>query len=122
MKKTIRLLLVVFVSTWSVLAFSQVKKPVTGVVADSAGNPLPGVSIKVKDSKVSALSDAQGRFSISLPAENGTLEFSSIGYLNKEVDASSGGTITVVLSSNIAQLSEVVVTGFGTRQSTRKLS
>ena len=121
MKKNIRLLLIVLVSMWSTLAFSQGKK-VTGVVADSTGSPLPGVTIKVKGTKVSALSDAQGNFSIALPSENGTLEFSSIGYSNKEVPATAGGNITVTLSSNTGQLNDVVVTGFGTRTNTRKLS
>jgi len=122
MKKTIRLLLVAFVSMWSVFAFSQAGGTVTGVVADSAGTPLQGVTIRVKGASVSALSDAQGKFTITLPSTTGTLQFSNVGFLNKEVEASAGGSINVVLTTSVGQLAEVVVTGFGTRQSTRKLS
>ena len=107
MKKKIRLLLLAFVSIWSTLAFSQGKN-VTGVVTDSAGGPLQGVTIKVKGTKISALSNAQGNFSIALPSENGTLEISSIGYANKEVDVTSGSSVNVVLSASAGQLNEVV--------------
>ena len=96
-------------------------KNVTGVVTDSAGGPLQGVTIKVKGTKISALSNAQGNFSIPLPSENGTLEFSSIGYSNKEVAATSGGTITVTLSSNVGQLNEVVVTALGIQRQKKSL-
>jgi iron complex outermembrane receptor protein len=122
MKKMNRLLLVAVVSMWSMLAFSQAKKPVTGTVADSAGNSLQGVTIKVKGTKASSITDAQGKFSIVLPSDNGTLEFSTVGFLNKEVEVTSGTSINVMLSSSVAQLNEVVVTGFGARKSTRKLS
>ena len=80
------------------------------------------VTIKVKGAKTSTLSNAQGNFTISLPSENGTLEFSSIGYANKEVDVTAGSPVNIALIFNFRQLNEVVVTGFGTRKNTRKLS
>ena len=122
MKTLFRLLLMVFISMCSTLAFSQAKKSVTGAVADSAGNPLPGVTIKVKGTKTTTVSDAQGNFTIPLPSDNGTLEFSSIGYLDKQVEVTAGTPASVALVSNAKQLNEVVVTGFGARTNTRKLS
>lgn len=109
------------VSMWSVLAFSQANS-VTGVVADSSGNPLQGVTIRVKGTKISTLTNAQGNFTIPLSASTGTLEFSSVGFSNKEVQVSSGGSVNVVLSSAAGQLNEVVVTAFGQRQNTSKLA
>ena len=66
------------VSMWSVLAFSQAKNSVTGAVADSSGNPLQGVTIRLKGTKISALSNAQGNFTVPLSGSTGTLEFSSV--------------------------------------------
>ena len=110
----------VSVSIWSTLAFSQGKN-VTGVVADSAGSPLQGVTIKVKGTKISAISNAKGNFNIPLPSENGTLEFSSIGYSNKEIEVSSGSSVNVVLSQNTGQLNEVVVTALGIQKQKKSL-
>lgn len=122
MKTTFRLLLFLVCTTFSLLGEAQERKTVTGLVADSAGNPLPSVTIRVKGTKVSTLTSAQGNFTITLPANNATLEFSSVGYTDKEVQASAGGTVNVTLSSTTGQLNEVVVTGFGARTNTRKLS
>lgn len=122
MKTTFRLLLFLVCTTLSLLSEAQERKMVTGLVADSAGNPLPSVTIRVKGTKVSTLTNAQGNFTITLPANNATLEFSSVGYASKEVSVSSGGSVNVVLNSTAGQLSEVVVTAFGTRANTRKLS
>lgn len=117
-----RLLLVALLSTWSMLAFSQERKPVTGIVVDSAGTPVQGATIKVKGSKVTTLSGPEGKFSITLPATSRTLEVSSIGYQERQIETSSGSNLTVSLKSSASQLNEVVVTGFGQRQNTRKLS
>jgi TonB-linked SusC/RagA family outer membrane protein len=121
MKKKMRLLLLVFVSMWSTLAFPQEKSSVSGVVADSAGTPMQGVTIKVKGTKISTLSGAQGNFTIELPAANSILEFSSIGYANKEVDVTSGSPVNVVLSANTGQLNEVVVTALGIQRQKKSL-
>jgi iron complex outermembrane receptor protein len=120
MKTTIRLLLIAIVSMCSATAFSQ-NNSVSGTITDSTGAPLPSVTIKVKGAKTSTLSNAQGNFTISLPAATGTLEISSVGYANKEVDVTAGSPVSVILSSTSGQLNEVVVTAFGQRQNTSKL-
>ncbi|MGI8950701.1 MAG: SusC/RagA family TonB-linked outer membrane protein [Chitinophagaceae bacterium] len=121
MKKTIRLLLILFVNMWSVLVFSQAKNAVTGLVADSTGSPLQGVTIRVKGTKISTLSNAQGSFTIPLSAVSGTLEFSSVGYANKEVEVSAGGSVNVMLSPTVGQLNEVVVTALGIQKQKKSL-
>lgn len=121
MKKTIRLLLILLVSMWSTLAFSQVKNSVSGTVTDSTGNPLAGVTIKVKGTKTSTISNGLGNFTISLPSGNATLEFSSIGYSNKNINVSAGGSVNVALSSTEGQLNEVVVTALGISRQEKSL-
>jgi iron complex outermembrane recepter protein len=102
---------------------AQDKKLVTGVVRDTSGLGVPGVSVKVKgtaDSK-GAITDDAGAFSLHAAAGE-VLVFSSIGYLSKEATVGPNGAVSVLLLKNSSALGEVVVTGFGGRQSTRKLS
>ena len=102
-------------------AFSQEKKVVTGIVKDSVGNGIPSVTVSVKGAKTSSVSDGNGNFKISAPT-NGTLVFSSIGFGTQEVAVGSENFVSVTLKTESTALNEVVVTGFGTRTNTRKLS
>lgn len=106
----------------SMYAFGQAKRNITGTVKDSTGNGIPGVSITVKGTKTSSVSDASGNFKIGVPVTGGTLTFTSIGYTSQDVEIGSEDFITVSLQASSTQLNEVVVTGFGTRANTRKLT
>ena len=105
---------------------SEVSPPIppiviNGVVTDSAGHPLPGVTILVKNTKIQGITDAFGRFKINVPTSNSILVFTSVGYLHKEVAAGAGETLTITLYSNPKELNEVVVTGFGESRVRRSL-
>jgi len=105
---------------WSGFAIGQ-NRTVTGVVRDSSGNSIPGVTIAVKGSKTTSVADAQGSFKIAVPP-GGTLVLSSIGYQAKEVPVGANDFLSVSLLNAAGQLNEVVVTGFGTRTNTKKLA
>ena len=101
---------------------AQVKKVITGVVKDASGNPVSGVTVREKGTKSGGnLTDEAGRFSIKA-GPNSTLIFSSVGFVAKEVPVGSNGTLDVQLAGDSKELSEVVVTGFGTKTNTRKLA
>lgn len=117
----VRLLLFVLACMWSSVLLAQTKTAVTGVVRDATGAPVAGATIKVKGTKTSVVSDETGHFSVKA-APGATLTFSSVGFLTKEVAVSDNGSVTVELATNNKELSEVVVTGFGVRQQTRKLA
>lgn len=86
---------------------------VTGRVTDARdGSPLSGVTITIKNTNVSAVTGADGRFSLNA-AENSTLVFSYVGYQN--VERPAAGTVNVALTRGDNALSEVVVVGYGTR-------
>lgn len=121
MKKANRLLLVALVSMCSVFAYSQAGNTVTGAVTDSAGNPLQSVTIKVKGTKISAVSSAIGNFTIPVTGSEATLEFSSVGYVSREVHATVGTPVTVVLHAVSGQLTEVVVTALGIKKQKKSL-
>ncbi|HEX3934318.1 MAG TPA: carboxypeptidase-like regulatory domain-containing protein, partial [Puia sp.] len=102
---------------------AQEKRLVTGVIRDSAGVAIPGVSVKLKGTKVNkgAVSDDNGTFSLHA-ADGDVLVLSSVGYVTREVPVGAGSNLSVQLMKNSSALGEVVVTGFGGHTNTRKLS
>src|SRR5690606_29580023 len=58
---------------------------IQGTVKNEKGEPLPGVSIKLKGSKTTSTTDQNGVFRMNLPTGNEVLIFSYVGYKSKEV-------------------------------------
>src|SRR5665647_2136811 len=54
------------------MAFAQ-QKTVTGKVSDETGVPVPGATVIVKGTTIGAVTDMDGKFSISVPAASKTL-------------------------------------------------
>jgi TonB-linked SusC/RagA family outer membrane protein len=82
------------------------------VVAEESGEALPGVSVVLKGTATGTTTDAEGRFSISLPSTDGVLVFSYIGFAKKEVPVQDT-PMRVVLETDAKALGEVVVIGYG---------
>ena len=91
-------------------AMASQETKVEGIV-NSLDGLLPGVNILIKGTKIGTTTDINGRFSIKV-AKGGTLIFSYVGYLSKEVLVSGRTTINVLLEEDASQLDEVVVRGF----------
>ncbi len=84
---------------------------VNGIVTDEAGEPMIGVTIKVKGTKTAAVTNLDGQFSIN--AANGeTLELSYIGYEAQAVKISSPN-MKIVMKEESKAMDEVVVIGYG---------
>lgn len=94
---------------------------VSGMVTDSTGDPLRGVSVMVKGSSVGTSTHAAGKYSITAPSGESTLVFSNLGFLDKEEPVNNRTVINVTLSSSRQNLEEVIVTGY-TRQSKRDIT
>lgn len=87
---------------------------VKGTVTDGdSGSPLPGVTITVKGSRATTVSDVNGHYSIAAAA-NGTLVFVYIGYATQEVPVGGRAVVDVKMTTDNKALSEVVVVGYGT--------
>ena len=108
MKKLNLLTILSFLSLGIGSLFAQ--QTITGTVTAS-GIPLPGVSVVEQGTVNGVTSDFDGNFSITLNNDNSQLVFSYIGYLTQTVGASA--TMNVVMNEDVAQLEEVVVTGYG---------
>jgi len=95
------------------LSFSaSAQKTVTGKVTSSKDNaPVASATVTVKGTNKATLTDANGNFTLTLPANRNTLVVSSVGYGNVEVDASSGN-VSVTLAESTSSLDEIVVTGY----------
>ena len=77
---------------------------------------MPGVNIIVKGATIGTITDASGKYSISVPDRNATLVFTFIGYTTKEVPVEGKSVIDVLLLSDMQNLEEVVVVGYGTQR------
>jgi len=87
-------------------------REISGRVTERAsGQGLPGVTVLVKGTTIGVSTNADGGYTIGVPATASVLTFSSIGYLAVEQPIGSAAKINVSLSSDTKQLGEVVVTG-----------
>jgi TonB-dependent starch-binding outer membrane protein SusC len=115
-QKTLKRLLLPLVLLLSQLTFSQ-NSTIKGKVTDSKdGSPVSGVSVTGKGSKTGTQTGADGTYQLSVKSGVTTLIFSSVGYAKQEVEIGGKSTVDVLLVISNAQLSEVVVTGYGTRK------
>ncbi|MEJ5963781.1 SusC/RagA family TonB-linked outer membrane protein [Pedobacter immunditicola] len=89
---------------------------VTGKVVDDKGLPLIGVSVKLKGTQTAVSTDANGSYALNLSDGNGTLVFSYIGYVTREVAVNNRTSINVTLQEDSKSLDDVVVVGYGTQK------
>ncbi|MGV3504759.1 MAG: TonB-dependent receptor [Adhaeribacter sp.] len=89
--------------------------PVTviGVVKDARNDPLPGVSVRIKDAAVGTVTDNQGRYSLEVPGPEAIMVFSFIGFDTQQKKVGTGSIINITLKESARQLDDVVVIGYG---------
>lgn len=89
---------------------------VKGKVTDAEGNALQGVTIQVKGSQLSAVTNTDGSFSINAPSASSTLVLSHVGFISQEVAIQNRAQIDVSLAADNVSLQGVVVVGYGTQK------
>lgn len=102
------------------LGFSQTTL-VKGKISEASGEPLYGVSVKVKGSNQGATSNDKGDYAIDVK-QGTTLVFSYVGFKSQEIVVSSNSTVNVSLVEDASSLSEVVVTALGITKDQKVLS
>ncbi|MBU6157638.1 MAG: SusC/RagA family TonB-linked outer membrane protein [Bacteroidetes bacterium] len=108
MRKIASLLLLLVASMF---VYAQ-QKTITGKVAGEDGAPLAGATVTAKGSKSSTVTDAAGKFTLSINDKVKTLIISYVGLATEEVPVSSKN-LTIQLKANASQVGEVVVVGYG---------
>jgi TonB-linked SusC/RagA family outer membrane protein len=100
------------------IADAQIQQPqqkeITGKVSDEDGLPLPGVSVIVKGTTVGTVTNADGEFSLNIPLNAETLQFSFVGMKTVEIAVEGKTTFNVSLTEEIVGIEEVVAIGYGT--------
>src|SRR5690554_2865814 len=108
------------------LSFSIAKaqeRSITGqVTAAESGEPIPGVSVLIQGTSSGTITDLDGNYTLPLTQGATTLVFSYLGYSSQERAIGNESVINVVLTQDIEDLSEVVVTAFGLERETKSLT
>lgn len=121
MKKLLLLfVLFVFIGVQNLLAQTRL---ITGTVTSAAEGegPIPGVTVQVKGTTIGTVTDANGKYSLSVPQNATTLIFSYVGMKSQEVEIGGRSVINGVLESSLVGLDEVVVTALGISREKKSL-
>ncbi|HEY0609234.1 MAG TPA: TonB-dependent receptor, partial [Chitinophaga sp.] len=86
------------------------------VVSSEKGEPLAGVTVRLKNANTGTVTDANGWFSLTVKQPSPVLVFSFTGYLVQEIPVNGQPEINVTLAPDPKALGEVVVVGYGTQQ------
>lgn len=115
LKRLLALLLVILAITVPGTLLAQ-EVTVSGKIIDSKTSlPLPGASVKVKNDKAIAVSDANGLFTIKAPSSESIISITYVGYRVYETKVGEGN-LTILLAELENNLDEVVVVGYGTQK------
>lgn len=106
--------------TWGHVVAQE--RTVTGKVTAAEDNSaLPGVNVVLKGTTNGTVTDVQGNYTLTVSGADGTLIFSFIGLVTREVAVADRVSVDVALSQDTRQLGEVIVTAMGIEKSTRTL-
>ncbi len=94
------------------------KMTVQGIVLDTAGEPVIGAGVLVKNTVNGVITDVYGHYSITLSASagGGVLVFSCLGFEDQEVSVEGRTTLNVVMQQASNLIDDVVVVGYGTQK------
>ena len=105
-----------------VFRVSAQDRMISGKVTSSEdGSSLPGVSVSVKGTSKGTTTNADGSYKINVSGSP-TLVFTFVGYTKSEVSAGARSEINVSLISDVANLEEVVVIGYGVQKKSKLTS
>ena len=108
------LLLVSLISVMAATAlFAQTSK-VAGTVVDDNDAPLAGVVVIADGTNAVTTTDADGKYSINVPAKAKTLTFSCMGLKDQTVTIGQRALIDVIMATDATMLNEAVAVGYGT--------
>ncbi len=82
------------------------------VVSAEDGEPLPGVTVMLQGTNQGTATGPDGTYELTAPSD-GTLVFSFVGYVRQEIPIEGRSTIDAQLETDVAELGDVVVTGYG---------
>ena len=85
------------------------ERTITGkVMSAEDGSAMPGVTVALKGTTKGTVTDHHGKYSLKVPTSGGTLLFSFIGYVTKEIRIGKFNIIHVQMQTDVTTLEEVV--------------
>jgi TonB-linked SusC/RagA family outer membrane protein len=119
--KKLSLLIVLFVLGVTTLFAQTIVITGTVTSAVEGEGAIPGVTVQVKGTTVGTTTDANGKYSLTVPQNATTLVFSYIGMQKQEVDIAGRTVINGVMQSDLLGLNEVIVTAFGVKRNANEI-
>lgn len=119
--RKITLLLTFFIVLGLTYAHAQ-KRQISGTVTSADdGTTLPGVSVVVKGATIGTVTDPDGKYSLEVPADAKTLQYTFVGMKMMEVPIGASSTIDVSMEVDALKVEEVVVTALGISRQQKSL-
>lgn len=100
------------------ISFSVIaqKRTVSGVVKDSKGEAMIGVSVVIKGTSIGTITNFDGQYSIESTSNKDVLVYTYVGYEAQTISVGNRTLINVVLTEDTKALDEIVVVGYGTQK------
>ncbi len=113
----LKILKTVVLCTFALMAGTLVNaqiRTITGTVTDKSGEKVIGATISIPGTTSGTLSDINGKYSIDVPANVTTLQYSFVGNVTVTETIGSRSVIDVVMVQSAQELDVLVVVGYGT--------
>jgi len=104
-----RKITLLFLLLFGLTIFAQ-QKTISGVVTDTAQEPIPGANVMVKETGEGATTDFDGKFMIKVKKLPATIVVSYMGYKPVELQVADEKKLNIILKENNEFLEDVVVT------------
>jgi TonB-linked SusC/RagA family outer membrane protein len=117
LKKTcsqMKFILVLLLLSTMIVTAQEGTRRISGTVRTVDNQPLPGVTVKIKETTTGALTDQGGNYSLVVDASARTLVFSFVGMTTQEIPIGNQLRIDIIMEESAVGLDEVVVIGYGT--------
>ncbi len=88
---------------------------ITGTVTDDAGMPIIGANVVVKGTTNGTITDFDGNFSLSADVGS-VLSITYVGFTEQTITVRDSKPLSITMTEDSEQLSEVVVVGYGTQK------
>src|SRR4028119_26628 len=98
MRKSIAYLLCFLVSVVSLQAQTRT---ISGKVRSPTKEPLQGVNVLVKGTNTGTITNSDGDYTIKVPARNGTLIFSYVGFKTEEVETGNASSLNFEMKADL---------------------
>ncbi|MEL7588581.1 MAG: SusC/RagA family TonB-linked outer membrane protein [Prolixibacteraceae bacterium] len=100
----------------------QQQRTVSGLVTNTANEPVPGATVTLQGSVKGTITDANGRFTLTDVPGNAVLLFSFMGMKTQAFPLSGQSSLTIIMEEEMIGVEEVVVTAFGINREKKQLS